>query len=495
MAHPHASPTLAYAPRDPEQTLLHQVVREHLPSFLAHSDASDRPLPRFVTRELENFLRCGVLRHGFLRLRCDDCRAEHALPFSCKRRGVCSSCAGRRMADTAAHLVDRVLPYAPTRQWVLSFPFPLRYRLAYDNELCSAVLALFLRSVFASLRRRARRELSIPFRHLHCGAVSVLQRFGDGLRLNLHIHSIVLDGVYVRDPAAPHAAPAFHPLPPPDDAEVARIAQYLARRLKAFLLHRALLAEDDEHLEHDPLTETDPALATLYGASVRGRVALGPRAGQRLRRIGDQIDADHIEWGASPRCASAGGLNLHANVAVHAKDRSRLERLARYILRPAVAADRLSQLPDDRLLYRLKHSWRDGTQALLFEPLDFLGKLAALIPPARAHQIRYHGVFAARSSLRDLVTADRPDLNTAAAPPAFPVRSDTPGPHRPRHLRWAELLRRVFHFDLERCPRCGGRLRMLAAIVDPRIAQAILACLSLSRAPPLESHTLTQTPV
>jgi hypothetical protein len=168
-------------------------------------------------------------------------------------------------------------------------------------------------------------------------------------------------------------------------------------------------------LEHDPLVESEPALAALYGASVHGRVALGPRAGQRLQRIGAQIDPDDVEWGASPRCASAGGLNLHANVAVHANDRSRLEPLCRYILRPALAADRLSQLPDARLLYRLKHSWRDGTQALLFEPLDFLGKLAALIPPARAHQIRYHGVFAARSSLRDFVPADRPDLDAAAA--------------------------------------------------------------------------------
>jgi hypothetical protein len=166
-------------------------------------------------------------------------------------------------------------------------------------------------------------------------------------------------------------------------------------------------------------------------------------------------------------------------------------------LRPALAADRLSQFPDARLLYRLTHPWRDGTQALLFEPLDFLGKLAALIPPARAHQVRYHGVFAARSSLRDLVTEDRPDLDAAADPPAASPSVTAPpatAPRRPRHLRWAQLLRRVFHFDLERCPHCGGRLRVLAPILDPHIAQAILTCLSLSRAPPLDSHALAQQP-
>ena len=67
-----------------------------------------------------------------------------------------SSCGGRRMADTAAHLVDRVLPEAPVRQWVLSLPFSLRYRLAYDARLTRDVLRIFIRRVFASLRRRAR---------------------------------------------------------------------------------------------------------------------------------------------------------------------------------------------------------------------------------------------------------------------------------------------------------------------------------------------------
>ena len=108
--------------------------------------------------ELRGFLRCGILAHGFVRVHCDGCGLDRVVAFSCKGRGFCPSCGGRRMADTAAHLVDRVLPEVPVRQWVLSLPFALRYRLAYDAALTTAVLGVFVRTVFASLRRRARKK-------------------------------------------------------------------------------------------------------------------------------------------------------------------------------------------------------------------------------------------------------------------------------------------------------------------------------------------------
>ena len=85
------------------------------------------PLPGYVQREFEEFLQCGRLEHGFLRVRCESCHAEHLVAFSCKRRGFCPSCGARRMAESAALLVDEVLPEQPMRQWVLSFPFQLRF--------------------------------------------------------------------------------------------------------------------------------------------------------------------------------------------------------------------------------------------------------------------------------------------------------------------------------------------------------------------------------
>jgi hypothetical protein len=98
------------------------------------------------------------------------------------------------MADTAAHLVDSVLPEVPVRQWVLSLPFGLRYRLGYDARLLSTVIRIFLRAVFASYRRRARHRTRL--RWPQCGAVTFVQRFSDSLRLNVHLHTLVLDALY-----------------------------------------------------------------------------------------------------------------------------------------------------------------------------------------------------------------------------------------------------------------------------------------------------------
>ena len=118
-----------YEPRDPSHTVLYQVIADHLETFLASLDADPDAtgLPAYVQRAFYDYLQCGILAHGFLRLGCDTCQKELLLPFSCKRRGFCPSCAGRRMAQTAAHLVERVIPWVPTRQWVVLVPLPLRY--------------------------------------------------------------------------------------------------------------------------------------------------------------------------------------------------------------------------------------------------------------------------------------------------------------------------------------------------------------------------------
>src|SRR5712691_8494701 len=117
-----------YRPRDAEHTVLHQVVAEHLEAFLgAVAEAGDGAgLPQFVEREFREFLLCGVFEAGAARFQCEGCAREHLVPFSCKGRGFCPSCGGRRMTERAAHLVDEVLPWVPVRQWVLTLPYPYR---------------------------------------------------------------------------------------------------------------------------------------------------------------------------------------------------------------------------------------------------------------------------------------------------------------------------------------------------------------------------------
>lgn len=109
--------------------VLQGVVQRELESFLARARSRERTVPRFVERELSAHLRCVILAHGFVRAHRDDCDLDRVIAFSCRGRGFRPSCGGRRMADTAAHLLDRVLPEVRIRQWVLSLPFALRYRL------------------------------------------------------------------------------------------------------------------------------------------------------------------------------------------------------------------------------------------------------------------------------------------------------------------------------------------------------------------------------
>ena len=104
-----------YTRHRPERTLLYQIVKEYYPDFVSHLATQGRALPEYAQREFEDYIRCGCLDHGFLRVCCDSCHFKHLVAFSCKRRGFCPSCGARRMAESATLLVDAVLPEQPVR--------------------------------------------------------------------------------------------------------------------------------------------------------------------------------------------------------------------------------------------------------------------------------------------------------------------------------------------------------------------------------------------
>ena len=308
----------AYQRREPERTLLHRIVRENLASFLA--EAAQRypsgELPHFIACEFERYLRCGLLCHGFARVRCPTCCDELLVAFSCKNRGVCPSCSARRMADTAAHLRDRVLPDVPVRQFVMTMPKRLRFVLAWRPKLISLALNLFLRALFSWQRRCAKRQ-GVP--SPQCGAVTCIQRFGSALNLNLHFHTLVPDGVFFEDA---NGAMQFHALAPPTRGDLEK----LLRKLVPQLLRK--LAEEPE------FPADQPWMLLLIQALQTGAA----------RPVDDP-----------PRglCVLAEGFSLHAGVSVRELDGDALERLARYCARPALALGRLSLAPDGQILYHV----------------------------------------------------------------------------------------------------------------------------------------------
>jgi ribosomal protein S27E len=308
-----------------------------------------------VEDEFEAYLKCGLLEHGFLRVKCDACQAEKLVAFSCKRRGFCPSCGARRMAETAALLVDDVLPQQPVRQWVLSLPFALRYLLATRPEVVTQVLGIVYRAISSHLIRKA----GLTRASAVTGAVTLILRFGSALNLNVHFHLLVLDGVYRREG---EGRLRFVPVPAPSTEELKRLVQRMAARIGRSLERSGHITRDMEnaYLAFDPGEEA-PILG-LLGSSITYRIATGPREGQKvftLQTLPAEPDAPR------PEVAESSGFSLHAGISAKALQRNKIERLARYVSRPPVATERLSLTPGGNVCYALKTPYRDGTTHMM----------------------------------------------------------------------------------------------------------------------------------
>ena len=217
-----AAAAMLYERRRPEAGTLHRVVRENLKTlYAAAADGfAGAGLPSFVRKELEGYLDCGLLCRGFAVLACQSCKERRLVALSCKSRGFCPSCLGRRMAQTAFNLLDHVLPRVPLRQWVLTLPHELRPRLAYDRNLLANVGRIFVSSVLGFYQRRIAR--AGKKRDGKSGAVLVVQRTSSDLKLNPHFHGVFLGGVYVPDATG---KPSFAALPRLSTADVADVLQ------------------------------------------------------------------------------------------------------------------------------------------------------------------------------------------------------------------------------------------------------------------------------
>jgi hypothetical protein len=456
-----------YRRREPEKTALYQVVQNELESFIAEHEAAGRYLPSFVVKQLEAFLKCGIPAHGFVLKECEACSERQVVAFSCKRRGLCPSCASRRMSATAAHLVDHVYPAAPVRQWTVTLPVSIRYIIGYDADLCREVHGLAVDAIYRWMRDRAKKELRLSSsQHLECGSVGFIHRARGDLALFVHYHIAVIDGVFVDNGLGNN--PTFRALGAPDRKDLRAIAERLGRQVNKLLQRRGILDCD-----FDRFAEEQPLLAGCSSAAVRGTIASGRRAGQRVRRI---------RGGAcQPREASgcaceAGGFNVHAGLRVPASERGRLERVLRYAARGPVANDRLEIQGDDLAVYRLQRPWSDGTTAVMFSFHELMERLVAIVPRPHFNMTIYSGVLAPRHNLRDEVVP-RATVSASEDAEEQPTRSN-------RWFPWAELLRRVHLIDVLTCPNCGRQFQHLACVFEAGAIKQILQSCGLPTAPP-----------
>jgi len=342
------------------------------------------------------------------------------------------------------------------------------------------------------LRERAR---DVGIRGGRGGGVVVIQRFGGGLNLNVHFHALMLDGVFA---PGPDGVEAFSRTPGLTTLDVMDVLATVEPLVARHLARRGLGVDDAEAGAIDPWADEAPGLVDLAAASVRGALARGSRAHAWPARSGMARGA--AEPPTTRLCqAEANGFSLHAGLVVPGGRRDRLERVCRYVLRPPVAAERLELTADGQVRLSLRHPWRDGTTALVFDPVSFLGRLAVLVPRPRVNLVLYYGVLGARSAWRAAVVPRAPSEQGDVAEASG--REATAGPEQGaasragRGSEWAALMARTFGLDVLACPRCGGRLRLVALIEQAAVIKRMLGHLRLpteippprpARAPPDE---------
>ena len=278
----------------------------------------------------------------------------------------------------------------------------------------------------------------------------------------------------------------------PTGEDLTQLAHTIAHRVGRYLERQGWLERDAESSYLALDTADDDPLSVLQGHSITYRIALGPQAGRKVFTLQTLPPGDMDEW-HTDTVGQVAGFSLHAGVAARADERRKLERLCRYIARPAVSEQRLSLTAQGKVRYQLKTPYRDGTTHVVFEPLDFMSRLAALVPKPRVNLTRYHGVFAPNSQHRARVTQARRGRGhkAKASGPEEATAVECRAP-----MTWAQRLKRVFNIDIETCSVCGGSMKVIACIEDPLVIKKILthlrgkalcledAGLPQSRAPP-----------
>ena len=331
------------------------------------------------------------------------------------------------MAETAAHLVEQVIPHVPVRQWVVSCPIPLRHLFATQPQRLSPVLQVIHRALSTFVIHHA----GLTHAQAQTGAVTLIQRFGSAANLNIHLHCLMLDGVY----RLTDGVPIFQPVPAPTADQLQALLTRIITRLLKMLTRQGALMEEVSEIPYLTNPDADPALAPLQAAACTYRIALGPRAGQKVLTWKDpSLRLASQEAPQSKGGVSAQGFSLHADTWCGPQQRQKLEQLCRDITRPALGHKRLRRTPAGEVVLQLKTPYRDGTTHLVMSPLEFLQRLAALVPRPRLHLIRFHGVLAPNAALRSQIVPGEADQATDPAN----EEGDALAPSTRARLNWAQ---------------------------------------------------------
>jgi hypothetical protein len=281
------------------------------------------------------------------------------------------------------------------------------------------------------------------------GAVTVIQRANSDLRLDPHLHAVVLDGVFVA--GAGDGQPVFHALPRISDVAVADLLQVVRARLLRYLVRHHVVEDDEGQTRFlaDDLAERDPALAQLAAAAVAGL----PLAGPELRRkpLTVVLPASDGPKVVHPLCVEDAGFSLHAHTRAGAEDDVGRNNLLGYVLRPPIAQEHVTFTEEGLVAIQLKKPFRDDTVSVEMDPLSLASRLAAAVHPPKFHTVRFGGILAPHAQWRPFVippptpeTATPPPTEAAShSQPMAKPKKPRPATHRCGYVPWHVLLRQL----------------------------------------------------
>ena len=258
----------------------------------------------------------------------------------------------------------------------------------------------------------------------------------------------VMTGVYSFE----NGRSKFHFTTPPSNRELDKLLTSLVHRVVRFLERRGLIQRDEDQA-FVSLNSAPSAMDQVQSSSITYRIVLGKNKGQKALTLKTLSETNHRE--TKPFLSQHSGFSLHAGVSTKAHQREKLERICRYISRPSLSEQRLSMNSQGKVIYQLKIPYENGTTRIVLDPLDFLSRLASLVPRPRTNLIRFHGVFAPNFKHRCLIT-----------PKTKSPEKQTTKSRNSSSMTWAMRLKRVFGMDIEICSECGGKLKVISSIEE-----------------------------
>ena len=438
--------SLSTGSRAPYGTLLREFVSEHYFDYF-YLITGETEHPDFVIKHVDNYLRCGDVRADYAILQCVNCAARRKVALRCKSRGLCPTCMKLRQFWRARFFHQRVIGDTPVRHLALTLPHPLRVYAAYDPSLVTEILTIHIGANFRRLRWAAKRQLGLDSVYdVEPAAATFVQRWSSNLDCNLHFHTAMTDGVFLRPVGD---APAqFVPLAPPSDGEIDDIAWEICRKTRDVLVRRGVWEDTPD--EAADIIVPGPSGQPRVLRTVAGVLTLDKKRRQRCRFFGtvSQHDSDEPIPGDG-----AQAFNLFARDRVERGDGKNLRRLLRYMLSPPFTDEQLRRAEDGGMILDLKRERFDGTDSKHFPGDTFMGKLAQLVPRPNANLIRLHGAWGSNSAMRKHAVPPPPE------PDESPRTADQETPED--YQAWGRLQSHIFGDDIRACDICGGRMHLI----------------------------------